>query len=133
MAAIDFLMTDIDMSAFSERLKALREARGLTQTRLAEMIDVQPRAYNRWERGHISPQLETLLKLADVLQVSLDELVGRVEASKDVKIRNAELHELWQQADALPDEEQRALIMVIDSFVTKVNVEKAVKKSVRQR
>ncbi|WP_223881729.1 hypothetical protein [Affinibrenneria salicis] len=43
------------------------------------------------------------------------------------------LHELWQQADALPDEEQRALIMVIDSFVTKVNVEKAVKKSVRQR
>lgn len=131
--AIDFLITELDMSVFSERLKALREARGLTQTRLAEMIDVQPRAYNRWERGHISPQLETLLKLADVLQVSLDELVGRVNASKDVKIRNAELHELWQQADTLPDEEQRALIMVIDSFVTKVNVEKAVKKSVRQR
>ncbi|WP_253377858.1 helix-turn-helix domain-containing protein [unidentified bacterial endosymbiont] len=40
MAAIDFLMTDLDMSAFSERLKALREARGLTQTRLAEMSDV---------------------------------------------------------------------------------------------
>ena len=37
------------------------------------------------------------------------------------------------QADALPDEEQRALIMVVDSFVTKVNAEKAVRKSVRQR
>ncbi len=133
MTTIELLMTGLDMSVFSERLKALREARGLTQTRLAEIIDVQPRAYNRWERGHISPQLETLLKLADVLQVSLDELVGRVDTSKDVKIRNAELHELWQHADALPDEEQRALIMVIDSFVTKVNVEKAVKKSVRQR
>ncbi|MTH47957.1 helix-turn-helix domain-containing protein [Intestinirhabdus alba] len=47
MATIDFLMTGLDMSAFSGRLKAQREARGLTQTRPAEMIDVQPRAYNR--------------------------------------------------------------------------------------
>lgn len=68
-----------------------------------------------------------------MLQVSLDELVSRVDTSRDVKIRNAELHELWQQADALPDEEKRALIMVIDSFVTKVNIGKAVKKSIRQR
>ncbi|WP_114192137.1 helix-turn-helix domain-containing protein [Edaphovirga cremea] len=133
MTAIEFLMTGLDMSAFSERLRMLREARGLTQTRLAEMIDVLPRAYNRWERGHISPQLETLAKLADVLQVSLDELVGRVDTSKEIKIRNPELHELWQQADTLPDEAQRALIMVIDSFVTKANVEKAVFKSVKQR
>ncbi len=74
-----------------------------------------------------------LVKLADGLQVSLDELVGRMDTSKNVKIRNTELHELWQQADALPDEEQRVLIMVIDSFVAKVNAQKAVKKSVRQR
>ena len=69
----------------------------------------------------------------DHLRIDLHGRRVRLDASKDVKIRNAELHELWQQADALPDEEQRALIMVIDSFVTKVNVEKAVKKSVRQR
>ncbi len=109
------------MSTFSERLHQLREARGLTQIRLAEMIDVLPRAYNRWERGHISPQLETLIKLADVLQVSLDELVGRVDNSKEIKIRNPELHKLWQQIDSLPDEEQRALMMVIDRFVTRNN------------
>ncbi|OTA18462.1 transcriptional regulator [Xenorhabdus vietnamensis] len=133
MTDINFLMTGLDMPAFSERLRTLREARGLTQTRLAELIGVLPRVYNRWERGHISPQLDTLIKMADVLQVSLDELVGRIDTSNDVKIRNPDLHELWQQADALPDEEQKALIMVIDSFVTKVNVEKAVKKSVRQR
>ncbi|HAX5241805.1 TPA: hypothetical protein JZG60_004056 [Escherichia coli] len=77
---------------------------------------IYPRA-RRWQGGSQPP----------------GKAVGRVDTSKDVKIRNAELHELWQQADALPDEEQRALIMVIDSFVTKVNVEKAVKKSVRQR
>ncbi len=114
------------MSAFSERLKALREARGLTQSRLAEMIEALPRVYNRWERGHIVPQLDSLIKLADVLQVSLDELVGRVDVNNNVKIRNHVLHELWQQADSLPDEEQKALITVINSFVKKSMVEKAI-------
>jgi len=96
------------------------------------MIEVLPRVYNRWERGHIVPQLDALLKLADVLQVSLDELVGRVDTSKDVKIRNHVLHELWRQADLLPDEEQKALIMVIDSFVTKTMMEKVVLKSAKR-
>ncbi|KMW73067.1 regulatory protein [Photorhabdus luminescens subsp. luminescens] len=132
MADICVLQTGIDMSVFSERLKMLREARGLTQSRLAEMIEVLPRVYNRWERGHIVPQLESLIKLADVLQVSLDELVGRCETSKDVKIRNHILHELWQQADSLSDEEQKALIMVIDSFVTKSMMEKVVMKSAKR-
>ncbi|WP_370640976.1 helix-turn-helix domain-containing protein [Pantoea sp. Mb-10] len=102
------------------------------QSRLAEMIEVLPRVYNRWERGHIVPQLDALLKLADVLQVSLDELVGRVDTSKDVKIHNHVLHELWRQADLLPDEEQKALIMVIDSFVTKTMMEKVVLKSAKR-
>ncbi|MDB6375251.1 helix-turn-helix domain-containing protein [Photorhabdus bodei] len=132
MADICVLQTGIDMSVFSERLKMLREARGLTQSRLAEMIEVLPRVYNRWERGHIVPQLESLIKLADVLQVSLDELVGRRETSKDVKIRNHILHERWQQADSLSDEEQKALIMVIDSFVTKSMMEKVVMKSAKR-
>lgn len=132
MTAIEFSLTGLDMSVFSERLRVLREARGLTQSRLAEMIEVLPRVYNRWERGHIVPQLDKLVKLADVLQVPLDELVGRVDASKNVKIHNHVLHELWQQADSLPDAEQKALIMVIDSFVARSIMEKVVLKSAKR-
>jgi transcriptional regulator with XRE-family HTH domain len=116
------------MSEFAERLRLLRESRQLTQVRLAELVGVDPRAYNRWERGTIAPHLDTLVKIADVLQVSLDELVGRTPASGDVRIRNHTLNSLWQQADILPDEEQQALILVIDSFVKKSQVEKVVGK-----
>ena len=84
------------------------------------------RAYNRWERGTIAPQLDTLIRIADVLQVPLDELVGRKPVSGEVRIRNHSLNALWQQADTLPDQEQQALILVIDSFVKKAIVEKAV-------
>lgn len=116
------------MSEFAQRLRLLREARQLTQVRLAELIEVDARAYNRWERGTIAPQLDTLIKIADVLQVSLDELVGRKPVSDEVRIRNHALNALWQQADVLPDQEQQALILVIDSFVKKAMVEKAMGK-----
>jgi hypothetical protein len=67
-----------------------------------------------------------LIRIADVLQVPLDELVGRKPVSGEVRIRNHSLNALWQQADTLPDQEQQALILVIDSFVKKAIVEKAV-------
>lgn len=128
MTRIFFDCTGLDMSEFAQRLRLLRESRQLTQVRLAELIEVDARAYNRWERGTIAPQLDTLIKIADVLQVPLDELVGRTALSSEARIRNHSLNALWQQADTLPDQEQQALILVIDSFVKKSMVEKAVGK-----
>ena len=91
------------MSKFAQRLRLLRESRQLTQVRLAELIEVDARAYNRWERGTIAPQLDTLIRIADVLQGPLDELVERKPVSVEVRIRNHSLNALWQQADTLPD------------------------------
>ncbi|WP_238715484.1 MULTISPECIES: helix-turn-helix domain-containing protein [Tenebrionibacter/Tenebrionicola group] len=113
------------MTAFAERLRLLREARNLSQVRLSELLGVDPRAYNRWEKGASAPHLDTVIKIADVLQVTLDELVGRKAMTEDVKIRNHTLHSLWQKADQLPDSDQQALIIVLDSFVKKSMVEQA--------
>ncbi|MCD1125591.1 helix-turn-helix domain-containing protein [Jinshanibacter sp. LJY008] len=121
------LCEGMDMSAFAERLRLLREARSLSQVRLAELLNVDPRAYNRWEKGTTAPHLDTVIKIADVLQVSIDELVGRKAISDDVKVRNHILHLLWQKADSLPDSEQQALITVLDSFVKKAMVEQAMR------
>ncbi len=110
---------DIEMDGFAERLRLLRTERGLTQTRLAELLGMPARSYNRWERGGHVPHLEMAIKIADLLQVSLDELVGRKDASSHVAIRNHELHHLVQQVDALPDEDQQALITVMDGLVKK--------------
>lgn len=115
----------LDMSAFSQRLKLLRSARNITQTRLAQLLEVDPRVYNRWERGLATPQFDTVIKIADILQISLDELAGRASVS-DPKIHNHELYHLYQQVDNLSDEDQRALILVIDSFVKKSQMTKIV-------
>lgn len=124
MVLSDSLDTGIDMSVFTERLRLLRKARHLSQVRLAELLGINPRTYNRWEKGTSTPQLDTVIKIADVLQVSMDELVGREAVSNEVKIRNHQLHELWQLADSLPDTDQQALITIFDRFVKNVMIEK---------
>ncbi|GLS24604.1 helix-turn-helix domain-containing protein [Marinibactrum halimedae] len=120
---LDLLM-DLDMTEFAKRLKLLREARQLSQSRLAELLGIDPRSYNRWERGGNVPHVDTLIKVADVLQVTLDELVGRKEPEEDLKIRNHELQTLCQQADNLPDEDQRALVLVMDGLIKKAEMAK---------
>lgn len=124
MATYHQLIEYLDMSEFSERLKQLRMARNITQARLAELISVDPRVYNRWERGTATPQFDTVIKIADILQVSLDELAGRKPVSAEVKIHNHDLSKLYYQVDDLPDEDQKALVLVIDSFVKKTQMAK---------
>ena len=126
MTAIYHRYADIDMAAFSERLRLLRQARKMTQVRLAELLGISARGYNRWEKGGNVPHLDTLIKIADILQVSLDELVGRTESSAAPKIRNHDLHQLCQQVDNLPDEDQQALIRVMDGLVKKAQMSKVI-------
>ena len=109
----------LKMTAFKERLKLLREARNMTQVRLSTLVGVDPKVYNRWERGFATPKFEGMIKLADILQITLDELVGRSSPSGDIKIRNFELHQLCQQADNLPDIDQQALVQIMDGLMKK--------------
>jgi transcriptional regulator with XRE-family HTH domain len=132
MTACHFWTRLIDMSVFSERLKLLRSARNITQARLAELLAVDPRVYNRWERGTAMPQFDTVVKIADILQISLDELAGRTETTSEPKIHNYELLNLYHQVDDLPDGEQQALVLVIDSFIKKTQMSKVVNKTAKR-
>ena len=124
MLALTHPIPSLDMASLPERLKQLREARSLTQTRVAELLGVSLRVYHRWESGRASPHFDTVVKIADVLQVSLDELAGRTEKVGEARIRNPELHELYQQADQLSDEEQRALIVLMDSLMKRSQIDR---------
>src|ERR1039458_109586 len=112
------------MANVAQRLRELRMARKLTQTRLAELLGVSPRVYSRWETGDVTPHFDTIVRLADTLGVSLDELAGRKEVSSSAAIRNPELNRLCRKVDQLSDEDQRALVVVLDSLVKRSRVSK---------
>ena len=108
----------VQVEIFARRLKEFRERKGLNQVQVAQHIGVGPRVYNRWERGGAVPRLDTLIKLADLLEVSLDELAGRVEPhAAEFRARNPKLHKLYQQLEGLSQEEQQAAAVLLDSLV----------------
>lgn len=61
-------------ATFGQKLKAIRLTRGLTQTELGDAAGLAQTVIARMERDAVaSPQLDTLIKLADALGVSLDD------------------------------------------------------------
>ena len=60
----------------SENIRAFRRARGLTQEQLAEVLDVTVGAVYKWESGQSTPELATILELADFFDTSVDALLG---------------------------------------------------------
>ncbi len=91
-------------------------SRKITQTRLAELLGISSRLYNRWENGDVVPHFDTIVRLADLLNVSLDELAGRKEPNGDVHIHNPELHRLYNKVDQLSNEDQKALPIVLTAW-----------------
>lgn len=64
---------------FSERLRQLREEKGLTQQELAEKLNIGRASISNYELGTRTPDIEVLNKLADFFGVTTDYLIGRSE------------------------------------------------------
>ncbi len=62
---------------FCEMLKEQREKLGLSQSMVAKKIGTSHQNISRWESGKILPNIYFCIKLADLYNISLDELVGR--------------------------------------------------------
>lgn len=75
---------------FSERLKESRKQARLTQVEIAEVLGISQPAYASWERGTKKPTQENLVKIAQILNVSVDYLVGNSEEKAD-ELDNIEL------------------------------------------
>ncbi len=79
--------------SFGERLSRLRKQKGLTQDDIARRLNISAQAVSKWENDISCPDISVLLDLADMLNVNVDELLGRdndtatvvpVEARKDI-------------------------------------------------
>ena len=58
-------------------LKELRKEKKLTQTELASKLNISQKSYSNWESGKAEPTLDNIIKLANILDTTTDELLGR--------------------------------------------------------
>lgn len=64
------------MKRFNERLRELREDNNLTQSKLAQELNIDQRSISFYEIGKYEPNLDTLIKIATFFHVSTDYLLG---------------------------------------------------------
>ena len=57
-------------------IKQLREQKKMTQAELADKIDVSSKTISKWEKNLSVPDADTLIRLAEILEVSVSELLG---------------------------------------------------------
>lgn len=65
------------MIKIGAKLKELRKSEGLTQQQLADKLGINRVNYTRYETDTVRPDYETLIQLADIYHISLDELFDR--------------------------------------------------------
>ena len=70
-------MKDNVILNYGEALKEQREKLGLSQSMLAKRISTSHQNVSRWESGQVLPSIDFCVKLADLYDITLDELIGR--------------------------------------------------------
>lgn len=65
------------MENLSLKIRELRKETGISQAELAKKMDLQFYNIGNWEQGRSEPSVSDLIKLADIFNISLDELVNR--------------------------------------------------------
>ena len=68
-----------------QRIRELREDHDLTQVQMGKILSCSQRVYSNYERGELDIPTETLIKLADFYEVSVDYLLNRTEQMQMTK------------------------------------------------
>ena len=72
---------------FNEKLLELRKKEGFSQEELAEKVNVSRQSVSKWESGQSTPEMDKLILLSNIFNISIDELVGK-ESINNLKIEN---------------------------------------------
>ena len=110
-------MDDIaDKKAIGARIKALRKARHWPQKQLANMVGVRYEQLNKYEGGFHIPAAETLIRLAEALDTTVDYLLTgtRIEQSN---LANVRLFRRFRALEHMDEEDQQTVMRIIDALI----------------
>ena len=96
----------------------LRKKQGISQTDLASQLGIHKNVLGRYERNEVFPSIEIARKISDILDVSLDFLVGKADVQMDKITKERIL-----QVSKFEKEDKDHIFSVIDAFVAKRKIQ----------
>ncbi len=94
---------------FGEKLRAVRERKGLTLKVVAQAAGVSESLVSQIERNRVSPAIDTLLALADALEIDLEYLFQEYRRDRPVRIIHPEARRTIDESDVSYEEVVRPL------------------------
>jgi transcriptional regulator with XRE-family HTH domain len=108
--------------ALGERIRQLRTERNWSQAELADHVGSDARGISRYEAGRITPSLDTLVRIAEVFNVSIDYLAVDDTPRRPLRVDDPGLTEHLAQAHELGPDDRASLLNVLDALLTKTRV-----------
>lgn len=99
-------MYEINRELFGEFLAELRKEKGIKQKELAEKLYVSDKAVSKWETGHSIPDVSLLVPLAEILGVTVTELLECKRHSEPERIEASHTDDLVKTVIELSEEER---------------------------
>jgi len=104
--------------SFGKRLQEARKKKGFSQEFIAKELNTKAPVIGRYERDEMKPSIEVATKLADLLEVSLDYLVGKTDVELDKTTLNRIL-----EVSRFAKEDREHVFSVIDAFIAKRKIQ----------
>ena len=110
----------INYSLIGNRIKTARKAKGLSQSELSELIDKSVGYMSYIETGSKKPSLETLIQIANALDVTIDELLSDNLAASST-VSNTQINQLLSDCSAF---EKSVILLSIKSRKDAISISK---------
>ena len=108
--------------SFGSKITEARKEKSMSQEALAKALNATPTTIGRYERDEVKPSIEVALKIAKVLNVSLDYLSGNSESNP---IKNKKLLERFNDILNLNDIDRDHILFTMDSMIRDAKARKA--------
>lgn len=102
--------------AAGSRLRALREASGLTLRELARQIGEQPTNLSYWERTGTLPRADLIIPIATALGVTPEEILGQ-DKPKRAAAPGGKVRSVFEQVQKLPRRQQDKIVEVVEALL----------------
>jgi transcriptional regulator with XRE-family HTH domain len=106
--------------SFGNRLTEARKKKNISQEELAKMLKTKGPVIGRYERDEMKPSIEAAANMADILEVSLDYLVGKADEHLDKSTLNRIL-----EVQKLPTDKKDFVLNMIDMALRDFKVKQA--------
>ena len=106
-----------DRSPFGTRLHAARQQAGLSQLQVANALGITQPSYADWERRSVALKPEYLPKLAEMLGVSVDYLVGKESVERPTSAPAGRARQVFDAVLKLPRKQQAKVVEMAEGFL----------------